>query len=559
VTQVITDMGNIRMDDGFVTRRLFTSLIRHTGVICMLSYQGQAYALNDWTYRPSVTASEIYSDNINLAPSGNEKSAFVTELSPGVSIIRQTARTTLNLNYRMQNLYNSGGNGGLKTANQLQYNSHNIFVPNRLFLDSRSSVSQQNINSNQIANDNISGSGNSTNVATFGLSPYWTPHFSNVANGNFRVNFDTLTTGVNSSSNTTSGAASNPISDSTTLGEVIQLNSGTKFKRINWGLSLNNTENYRSNGNDVKFQNSNAIVRTYLNRYFNVFAQGGHSNNSFQSTTNTNKNGVFYTVGGQWKPSQHYSVEAGAGNNSFVTINISPIQRVNWRTTYRDNKIGLNSGKTWQTALNYRTRQSVWTLTHDNDTTTTQEILSQLQIFQVQDQFGNPIINPVTNQPYQAQINIPTLTDEVIVRKRWGFSSSYNTGKSTISANAYNEDRVFQVSGRNQKVRGINATWNWQFASRTSAYLRPGWQHTDGSGPSVAVVNSNADNSNSDRYDIAIGLNRSITSRLNGRLELRHVNQASDSNAIVNGIGLSDLNTNSYQENRATASLFMRF
>lgn len=551
----------MHIDVSLVTSRLFEK-IKYVGIVCLLGYQAQVHAADIWTIRRSVTASEIYSDNINLAPSGSEKSAFVTELSPGVSIIKQSARTTLNLNYRMQNLYNAGGNGGLKIANQLQYNSHNIFVPNRLFLDSRTSVSQQNINSNQIANDNISGSGNSTNVVTFGLSPYWTPHFSNFANGNFRVNFDTITTGINSSSNTTSGSSSNPLSDSATLGEVIRLNSGTKFKRVNWGLSLNNTESYRSNGNDVKFQNSNAIVRTYINRYFNVFAQGGHSNNTFQSITTTNKNGLFYTFGGQWTPSQHYSIEAGAGNNSFVTVNISPIQRINWRTTYRDNKIGLNSGKTWQTALNYRTRQSVWALTHNNDTITTQEILSQQQIFNVLDPVtGEPMIDPVTNQPVQRAINIPTLTDEVIVRKRWNFSASYNSGKSTITTNAYNEDRVFQVSGQNQKVRGINAIWNWQFASRTSAYIRPSWQHTDGAGPSftATAANINAVNSNSDRYDLAIGLNRSITSRLNGRLELRHVNQTSNSNTNVNGFGLSDLNTNSYQENRATASLFMRF
>lgn len=547
---VITDMGNMHIDVSFITNRLFKRFslpIKHIGIVCVLGYQGQVYALNEWTINPSVTASEIYSDNINLAPSGNEKGALVTELSPGVSMMRRSARSTLNLNYRMQNLYNANGNNDLRIFNQLQYNSHNTFVPNRLFLDSRSSVSQQNISSNQLANDNISGSGNRTNVATFGLSPYWTPHFSNFANGTARVNFDTLTTGI--------APSANAISDSASLGEVIQLNSGTKFKRVNWGLSLNNTENYRANGNDVKFQNSNGIVRTYINKYFNVFAQGGHSNNSFQSTTNTNKNGVFYTLGGQWRPSQHYSIEAGAGNNSFVTVNISPIQRINWRTTYRDNSIGLNSGKTWQTALNYRTRQSVWALTHDNDTTTTQEILSQQRIFNVQDQFGNDIINPVTNQPFQRAINIPTLTDEVIVRKRWNFSASYNTGKSTISANAYHENRTFQVSGNHEKVRGINATWNWQFASRTSAYIRPSWQHTDGAGPSLTGFNVNTVDSNTDRYDIAIGMNRSITSRLNGRLEFRHVNQTTDNNTNVNGF----LNTNSYQENRATASVFMRF
>jgi len=541
------DMESMDIDVTFVKKRIFNAFslfIRCSSIVCVLSHQAYAF---DVTIRPSVFTQEIYSDNINLSQSGHEKSAFVTEVSPGVSIIGRSALSTLNLNYRMQNLYNAGGNKGITTANQLQYNSHNTFITNRLFLDSRSSISQQNTNINQQANDNISGSGNSTTVSTFGVSPYWTPHFGNYANGNLRLNFDTLTTG--SSSNSNSSSSLNTISDTVTVGEIIQLNSGTEFKRVNWNLSHNNTESYRSGGNDVKFQNSNAIVRTYLNKYFNVFASGGYSNNSFRSTTNTNNNGLFYTFGGQWKPSQYYSIEAGAGNNSYVTVNISPMQRLSWNTTFRKNAIGLNTGKTWQTALNYRTRQSTWTLRHDNDTTTVQDILLQQQ-----SATGNTVLDAAKNDSVQRAISNPTFSDEVIVRKIWNLSTSYNTGKSTVSASAYNEDRVSQVSGDKQIVRGLSATWNWQFASRTSAYIRPGWQQTDSTASSVAATNSK-----SNRYDLAIGLNRSITTRLNGRLEFRHVNQTSDSNTNTNGSQPLDLNTNGYQENRATASLFMRY
>lgn len=542
-TQIIMDMGCMGIDV-FVNRRVFiafTSSVKYAGIVCMLSQCGHAYAF-DVTIRPSVSTKEIFSDNINLAKPGNERSAFVTEVSPGVSIIGRSARSTLNLNYRMQNLYNARGNNDITTANQLQYNSHNTFIQNRLFLDSHSSLSQQNTSNNQIANDNISGSGNSTNVSTFGLSPYWTPSFGNYANGNLRINFDTVTTSASSSSSSSNNNSNSlPITDTVNIAEIVQLNSGSEFQRVKWNLSHNNTENYRKGGNDVKFQNSNAMVRTYINRYFNIFARGGYSDNSFQSNTNTNNNGLFYTLGGQWKPSQYYSIEAGAGNNSYVTVAISPIQRLNWSTTFRKNSIGLNSGKTWQTALHYRTRQSTWALTHDNDTTTVQEILLQQQIFTVQDPSGNTILNPVTNQAVQFAINLPTLTNDVIVRKTWNFSTSFNTGKSTIGANAYTEDRAFQQSGLSEKVKGLSATWNWRFASKTSAYLRPLWQQTD------SGTNASGINTRSDRYDLSVGINRSITNRINGNLELRHVNQ------------MSDLNTNDYQENRATASLFMRY
>ncbi|MGZ8189863.1 MAG: TIGR03016 family PEP-CTERM system-associated outer membrane protein [Methylococcaceae bacterium] len=518
----------------------FTSLFINAATVFFLCYYNHSYAVS-WTMYPSLQTQEIYSDNIRLAPSGNEKSAFVTDVSPGVSIIGQSARSKLNLNYRMQNLYNAHGDNGLDINNQLQFNANSVLVPNRFFLNSTSSISQQNVNNNQIANDNISGSGDSTTVRAFTISPTWTPHFGNYANGNFHVRFNTVTTS-NGSSETTTDQSLNNISDSIGLAEIIQLNSGSEFKRVNWNLSFNNNENYRSGGDDVQFQNSNAIVRTFINRYFNVFAQGGYSNNSFQSGTNNKPdNGFYYTFGAQWRPSQHYSIEAGYGNNMHVTVNVSPMQRLSWVTTFRDNSVGLNSGQTWQTALKYRTRRSIWSLTHENDTTTTQQILSELQIFTLIDPFGNPIIDPVTNQPIQRAIYLNTLTDEVIVRKIWNFSVAFNAGRSTIGASAFNEDRTFQTSDDDQKVRGLSANWAVKLDSQTSAYISPRWQQTDRE--QTATENASKD----DRYDVAIGLTRSITSQLNGRIEFRHLNQD------------SDLNTNSYQENRATANLFMRF
>lgn len=541
------DMGSMRTD-GACELKPFAILrflqMRGIPFIYLIGFNDVAYPYS-LTVTPTATIQETYSDNINLS-SDKKQNAFVTELNPGVSIIRQSARSMLDFNYRMQNIYNSGGNSGLKTFNQLQYNSHSIFIPDRLFLDSRSSISQQNLNNNRLANDNISGAGNSTNVSTFGLSPYWTPHFSNFANGNFRANFDTFTVGSGATANQNSISNSPaPISDSANLSEVVQLTSGNYFKRINWYLSFNNYDSIRSQGDDIKFQNSSGLIRTHINKYFNVFAQAGYSNNTFQSINNNQGNGAFYTVGGQWTPSQHYSIEVGAGNNSHVTVKISPMQRLNWVTTYRDNSVGLNTsqtsqvgqvgqvGTTWETALTYQTRQSNWSITHNNLTTTSQQILLQDQKNLTNTQAASPIITQQTPR----SINNGYLSDEVIVQKIWNASVSYITGKSTVSTNAYSRDSVYQISGSKQKATGLNATWNWKFASQTSAYLRPQWQQTE-----------YGDTNNKDQYyDISVGLTRTITPQMNGRLEIRHSDQS------------SDIDTNNYQENRATASLFMRF
>lgn len=490
--------------------------------IALIGYNELSYAFN-WRVTPFLQAQEIFSDNINLQSSDNQQSAFVTALNPGVSVFAQSAKSLFNFNYRMQNLYNARGDGDISIFNQLQANENLTLIPDHFLVNARASLSQQNTDNTRIATDNVSGSGARTNVGTFGVTPTWRTRFGNYASGLFQLNFDTIA----------SGADQNTFSDSVNLGEKIFLNSGPEFHRVSWGLSFTNNDNFRTagTGDDVSFQNSNGIIRTNLNRQFSLFAQGGYSNNSFQ-TSNTINNGFFYTFGAQWRPSNYYGITAGYGNNRFITVNISPNRRLNWVTTYRNNDIGLNTGQTWQTLLSYRTPKANWTLRHDNDTTTTQSILLQQQLVTVD---INP--DPLVNQPVQLLFNIPTLTDEVIVRQLWNLSFSYFTGKSRFAVNGFLEDRSFELSENNETVSGVNGVWNWQFATRTNAYFSPGWQLID------RQNSSSPDN----RYDIAIGMNRVITNRLTGRLEYRHLNQS------------SELSDNSFQENRATASLSMRF
>ncbi|SJM95103.1 conserved hypothetical protein [Crenothrix polyspora] len=497
------------------------------GLVICVFYQSPLYAHN-WRLTPSIQLQEIYSDNINLASADKAKSALVTSLSPAALIIWRVGKSSLNLRYTMQNLYNAQGNGDVTVFHQLQFNAHNVLSQNRLFVDSRSSIGQQNISNTRLASDNLSG--RTTTVTTFGISPTWLPHFGNYANGTVRVNADTFSSGANTS-------ATGGLSDSETVSEIVQFNSGSKFKRIRWSAGFNNSQTYRTGGGDVSFQNSSVTLRTYLDKHFSVFATGGHSANHYVTQINGNpnsNNGFFYTFGGRWSPSTHYWLEAGGGNNSYATVNISPMQRLSWLTTVRHNNIGLNSGTTWQTALNYRTRKSNWSLTHNNSTTTAQNLLSQTGT-------GEPVI----------PINNTILTNDIIVVQSSNLSASYYSGKSTFSLSGYLLDYAYQLDPLNQQnqikdqnIKGISGLWNWQFARKTSAYIRPLWQQID-------TTYANNIRSQGNRYDFAIGLNQTITNRISGNLELRHVTQTSNA--------ASTLLNSDYQENRATANLFMRF
>ena len=547
----------------FISVALVFRLIFTTANLYIVFFSHQAHAIS-WTLNKTIQAQEIYSDNIALAPSGSQQGAFVEAINPVVMITGQSPLSNMNLNYRMQNLYNAGGNNSFNTYNQLQSSSRSTFIPNTLFLNSTSSISQQNINNNQIGASNINGSSNSSNVYTFGLTPIWTPYISNYANGSFQVNANTMATSSNASS--FSNSTLTPISNTFNLAETMRLNSGTYFQRVRWNLAFNNNESYVATGKNVSYQNSSARISIPFNAYFNVFTQGGYSNTSYQSSTGTSNNGAYYTAGGQWQPSQIFSLTVGAGNNSYATVFISPMPRLTWTTTYSDNSIGTsfgqsstatsmastttsasntaatsgiggsgNSGQNWQTALHYQAARSTWSLTHINTTTTSQQILAQNQ----------QLVNPVTNLgPNQYIINNPILTNNVIVSTAWNLSVSFNPGKSTVTLNAYDQDYTYLNSNKNnQKVIGVSGNWSWPFASKTSLYLRPTWQTI-----------TNQGTANSEYYRATVGLNRTITPTLNGILEFQHMNKSSNMSTINELSPISG-----YQENRVTATLSMRF
>ncbi len=503
-------------------RKLSHSVLSFT----VIFFSGQVYSL-DWRLTTNLNVEETFSDNI-LQTNQNEKTAFVTDVSPGLSLSGVSPWSRFDLNYRLQSLYNAGGSSGIDLNNQLQMNTHYEFVRNRLYVDSSSSISQQNTSNRRIRTDNLSGSSNSTDVQTFRLSPYWTPHFNEYANGEFRVTYDRVDT---------SGGDSQ-LSQTDSLSQNIRLNSGRFFKRVGWRLEFNNSTRNNSDSENVDFQDALLELRYTFLRDWNTFFRTGYSNNSFSSTTDSNNNGVFYTFGGQWKPSNRFRVQAGIGNNRFVTVEVMPFNRLRWITTYSNNDIGLNTGDVWNTSISYNTRRSVWTASYSEQTMTTQQLLLDEQIFTVNDAFGDRNTNILETQDPYYNSSLPSLTDEVFINKNANISGSIRTGKSVFSSELYWITRSYEISQNDEEVVGISGSWSWDMIKKTRLNVRANYQETS----------SNGENSFSDtRYEFSVGLTRNILSRLNTRVEYRFVDQSSDDQL------------NDYVENRISASLNYRF
>ena len=510
----------------------------NSGMLALLSYgvvfTQKANAL-DWRVRPYLSMSEVFSDNLTLSDTAKQ-SGFVSEISPGFSLYGSSPWSNFNLNYRLQGLYNAGASDAFDVKHQLQMNSLYQVIRNTLFVQANSSISQQNVSNSFIATDNLSGNRGRTENKNFSISPYWTPHFGQYASGLFKV-------GYQSSSFDNSDSLTGFVSDSKTYSAQAGLSSGSKFSKVKWNLNYSLQENKRDLGGDVRFEQYSGDVRYYLTRKFNVFGQFGYENNDYLTLNNTLNNGFFYTFGGRWSPSKWYSLEAGYGNNKFVTVRFNPSANLTSFITYRNKDVGLNTGNSWDANINYRAKQAVVNARYSQQTTTVQDILYQQFYLIDPNAFSfDPTTGAITGISI---INLPAFFNDVVVSKQADLTFGYQTGKSYYNLSLYNTRRTYELNPQQDDVFGASASWQWQFAPRLNFYLRPTWQST-------SISNAGVSSSN-DRYDVALGLTRAIPINLgrplmmNTGLEFRHISQ------------MSDLSSNDYTENRATANFAVRF
>jgi hypothetical protein len=566
-------------------------------VLLLFVFVGPATA-EDWRIQPSVSLAGIYSDNIFLRPDlanagfGPREDAFVTEIRPGLSV-RREGRSRFYLDYLMQNLFYAGPDIEPRINNQLQMRSHAELLDESLFVDSTSTIGQfNNTTTGRIAVDNVSRTGNTSTYRTFRLSPYWTPHFGNYADGLARVGYSNIAAG-------TDGV------DSDIFEELLYFRSGTWFNPVGWRANFYNQDNQRNGGGgqgdqNVVYRNYNGEVRLRLTEALSPFIQAGEYDNEFlgRDRVKQARNGGYWTAGLAWTPTPKFALLGGYGiNNYFGSLRWNPGKRTALQVTYRFSEVGgaltvgglgttspgfgsvagafgsgiagggtsgfgalgggiggygggfgggsfgqlggFNAGTTWNALLTHRTRRTTWGAAYWVSNTTIQQVLLDREVFPLTDPQGNPITDPFVDGTNRIPIDQPNLVNEAITRKRGQVTVAGHTAKTNLSLSGYQERRAYQFSG-DQDVLGVSASWGWRFGPRTRSIVSFTWQEIDSRG--FGFINSN------DQFmTVSLALIRNIWTDLNGSLELRHVQQDSD-NAI-----------NEYDENRVTARLYMFF
>ncbi|MHB1291137.1 MAG: TIGR03016 family PEP-CTERM system-associated outer membrane protein [Sulfuricella sp.] len=497
----------------------------------MYSHAGAA----EWKITPSLALKETYTDNVRLAPPGLEKSEFITQVNPGISLTGTGPRLKLNANYVMQNLVYAEESSRNTMNHMLNANANAELVDNLFFLDGRAAISQQNISLlGPQAADNVNVTGNRTEVQTYSVSPYLRHSFSNYASTEIRYTHDEVSTG--------GSGLLNSQADRIQLG----LNSGSAFKTLGWGLNYRNGKTSYGNTANTNIPATDTEVLSGSLRYsvtpkFRLTATGGYEKNNYISI-GTKPEGSFWSAGFSWAPSARTSIDASAGRRFF--------------------------GSTYSLAASHRTRLTAWNLGYSEDITSTRSqflipvtidtasFLNQLWAATIPDpvirqQFVDAFIQG-NGLPAALSESVNYLTNRFFLQKRLQASVAVTGAKNSLVLSLFHVTREAQtaqsqdsillgggtlaLNDRTKQVGG-NAFWNWRIGSRTSANLNAGY--TKNSFPSLGRTDNNK--------TIRLSLTRQFQPKLNGSVELRRLQRDSSQDSA------------DYSENAATASLFMRF
>lgn len=124
--------------------------------------------------QPSVTVAEIYTNNVDLAPSGQEEDEWVTRLAPRINLIYEGTSLQATADYTLEALFYANDSDRNEVYNQLNSAALLDLIGKDLQLRGAAVINQVNLAPEQpVSNSNINTTGNRSDATTWNLGPQW--------------------------------------------------------------------------------------------------------------------------------------------------------------------------------------------------------------------------------------------------------------------------------------------------------------------------------------------------------------------------------------------------
>ncbi|MDO9192092.1 MAG: TIGR03016 family PEP-CTERM system-associated outer membrane protein, partial [Undibacterium sp.] len=138
-------MAAITVEKSGISTEVRSPLWMKFSILFLILICSRQSSAADWKLVPTIGLNETYTDNVRLLGSGKEEHAYITQVSPGITVTATGQRLKLQANYVMQNSYYSGVTNETKTNHLLRANANAALLQNLFFLDGNASITQQNL------------------------------------------------------------------------------------------------------------------------------------------------------------------------------------------------------------------------------------------------------------------------------------------------------------------------------------------------------------------------------------------------------------------------------
>ncbi len=482
-------------DPGRETAQCLSLAITFCGGAIFLLAGTSAFA--QVTVTPRVAMSETYSDNVHLEPDATKQADWITSLSPGVDLVQESARSSLDLSYTLQTNFYARNSNSSRVYHYLRANGELVAIKNHLFIDASANRTQQATTlAGPLGIDNSTSTGNVTNVTTASVSPYLKFNLGTLADSVVRVSHDRVYYDQGQADSHSNSAS-------------LDLNSGPAFRRLFWN-ARGYYQDIRSSGPDKGKTSRGALTVGYhLSYSLAPFVTGGYENYNYTTTRSTTE-GPFWEAGFRWTPSPRTSFEAAYGHRFY--------------------------GRNYRLDFKYRRRLSLWHVSYNESLTSARQLLltnaGQLPVY-------DPSCPPSQSGCQPAEII--NLYDQQVVNtfylnKEWRGDVTLDvTRRSSLTFGVFRLKRTLELNGTEETRYGGTANWRWELSRRSRFKLSGAWSRNEFGQPrrqdklwSVVAVYG---------HDLGRNADASLTYRHQSRLSNQALAQY-DENAVIASVSM---------------------